>query len=1035
MTVNPPKVSRKGRIESMFSNRTNELFRQHHFEICRRTDLLFGGLLLLEWLVAMGVAYWISPLTWAGAEYQTHVHVWAALFLGGGAAILPALLVYLMPGSVLTRHVVACCQMLFGALFIHLTGGRMETHFHVFGSLALLAFYRDWRVLITGSAVVAADHFLRGMFWPQSVYGVLAVESWRWVEHAGWVVFEDIFLILAITQSDREMREMASRQARLEVTQAEIEQTVQVRTAQLRDKAEQLQTMADQLKGTEEVKEAILRSAGDAIITIDTEGTIGLFNPAAERVFGYAADEVLGKSLARLIPPIFEDASDEHISRYFANEANSKLGVEREINGRRKSGDAFPLELCINQTRVGEKRLFTCILRDLTNRKRIEAELVRARTEAENASRAKGEFLANMSHEIRTPMNGILGMTELALDTELTLEQREYLRTVKSSGEILLNLLNDILDFSKIEAGMLMLDPHDFKLRESLGDMMKTLSLRAHQKGLELLCDIAPNVPEHLVGDSFRLRQVLVNLLGNAIKFTQRGEVVLSVQVDGADPDVLCFAVRDTGIGIPTEKQARVFESFTQADGSTTRHFGGTGLGLAISAQLVGMMDGKLRLSSEVARGSTFYFNARFIRREPDAGDTPRSLAALEGMPVLIVDDNETNRVILEKMLRTVGMVPSCAVDGAKGLAELRRAAASHQPYALVLMDVLMPNLDGFGAIDEIRKDSALAGAAVMMLSSADRGQDVARCRALGVTHYLVKPIQQSELIKAMLRAVGSGSRSGLRPLASDIPGIVVPQPLTILLAEDNEVNRELALNVLRKRGHEVITAQNGREAVDAYEAKPFDVVLMDVQMPEMDGIEATALIRAKEKTTGTHTPIIALTAHAMAGDRERFLASGMDAFVAKPLRSPELFAALDVLTVGKARVARSSRIESAAGESRKSRDVLLDREATLERVEGDRELLSDLIKMFIAQTRKLLSDIRESIGRTDGATLERAAHKLKGTVGTFGARKVVESAQSLEISGRLAQWNGVEETFSRLETQIAQLTWEMQEWNALETV
>jgi PAS domain S-box-containing protein len=382
------------------SDRTTELFEQHHFEICRRTDVLFGWLLIIQWIAAFGVAYWISPLTWAGTESATHIHVWAAAVLGGLAASLPAFLVYFRPGSALTRHVVACGQMLFGVLFIHLTGGRLETHFHVFGSLAMLAFYRDWRVLGTATTLVAADHVLRGLFWPQSVYGVIDPQTWRWMEHAGWVAFEDAFLFIAIAQANREAREVAARQAQLEKTRADIEDTVALRTGELRTQAAALQALMERLQATEALQAAILKSAGDAIITIDAEGVISHFNPAAEQIFAAEASCVLGHNLSTLVPDFYGDNVNPRVSSLFKQTPMTQFGVHRETLGRRWNGDMFPLELLINRTQVGDRSLFTCILRDLTGRKQAEAELVRARTDAENANRAER---VPRQHEPRNP--------------------------------------------------------------------------------------------------------------------------------------------------------------------------------------------------------------------------------------------------------------------------------------------------------------------------------------------------------------------------------------------------------------------------------------------------------------------------------------------------------------------------------------------------------------------------------------------------------------------------------------------------------
>ncbi|MGH9354029.1 MAG: response regulator [Terriglobia bacterium] len=520
-----------------------------------------------------------------------------------------------------------------------------------------------------------------------------------------------------------------------------------------------------------------------------------------------------------------------------------------------------------------------------------------AKETAEAASRAKSEFLANMSHEIRTPMNGVMGMIELALDSSPNVEQAEYLSMARRSAESLLTVINDILDFSKIEAGKLKLDPIDFNLRDSLEETAKTFALRAHEKGLEIICEAGPGVPAAVTGDPTRLRQVITNLMGNALKFTEKGEIVLGVELvsGGGNHARLRFSVKDTGIGIPPKKQNLIFEAFSQADTSTTRKYGGTGLGLTISSRLAQMMGGKIEIESDVGRGSVFSFAADF--GVPAVITTPEQPGAvsLAGVRVLIVDDNATNRRILAETLGRWGMKVGLAESGAAALAALEEADKTGENYEMMLTDSEMPAMDGFALAERVKQNPRLTRSTVMMLTSSGQRGDAARCRDAGLAGYLTKPVRQAELRQAILRALGQAPRKEAplitrHSLRTEAPS----RPLSILLAEDNPVNQKLALRMLEKRGHSVAVAADGRIALSLLEKQPFDLVLMDVQMPEMDGFETTAAIRDKEKTAGGHIPIIAMTAHAMKGDEERCLQVGMDSYVAKPIQAEMLFLAVE---------------------------------------------------------------------------------------------------------------------------------------------
>jgi two-component system sensor histidine kinase/response regulator len=741
--------------DEKITRRASALFEEHRQRIFVRTDHLFAGLMVFQWIAAIGAALWFSPATWEGQYSYVHLHVWTAIFFGGAITVFPAMLAWQASGKAPTRYVIAGSQMLMSALLIDVTGGRLETHFHIFGSLAFLAFYRDWRVFIPATLVVAADHFFRGLYLPQSVFGVLTANPWRWMEHAFWVLFENAFLIRSCLQSVREMKDIAWQRAKLEQTNEVVERTVAERTADL-------------------------------------------------------------------------EAS--------------------------------------------------------------RTDLHQAKIAAEAASEAKSTFLATMSHEIRTPMNGILGLTELVLESELTADQRESLGLVRISAEALLTVINDVLDFSKIEAGKLEFESIPFDLRETLGDTMKTLGFRAQQKDLELVYDVDSDVPETLVGDPGRIRQVLVNLVGNAIKFTEEGEILVTAARESeASGEVLVhFSIADTGMGIASNKQDTIFEAFSQADGSMARKYGGTGLGLTICSRLVETMGGRIWVESEIGHGSVFHFTAKLAVRPSVPPKTSLQPERLQGLSVLIVDDNYTNRRVLHGILARWGMKPTEVESGGAAILALEAAKNSGHPFPLILLDGQMPEIDGFTLARQIQNAPDLVGGTLMMLTSANHIGDASRCRELGISAYSIKPIRPAELLVSICRVLDGSKGIARRMEPQQLAKVEIGRG-RVLLAEDNKVNQTLALRLLKKLGFEVRVVGDGQAALSAIQQEQFELVFMDIQMPLMDGFDATLQIRRNEASTGAHIPIIAMTAHALKGDQERCLSIGMDGYVSKPIRFNEL--------------------------------------------------------------------------------------------------------------------------------------------------
>ncbi|HEY2412071.1 MAG TPA: response regulator [Pirellulaceae bacterium] len=804
---------------------------------------MFAVLMILQWLGAIALALFVSPKSWNGSQSHVHIHVWLALFFGAALASLPVYFAWRFPGRTFTRHIVALAQVMFSSLLIQVSGGRIETHFHVFGSLAFLAFYRDWKVLVPATLLVALDHFVRGVFWPQTVFGVATAAPWRWLEHAAWVVYEDIFLVISCLSGVRDMWLDAVRTAALELVNRE------------------MQEQTEKLESAYTEKHAVVETALDAVISMDREGRITGWNSQAEATFGRTAAEVLGQPVAGTIIPIsFREAHEKGLKRFLETGETNVLNKRIEVRGLHRDGHEFPVELAIAPINSPAAISFCAFARDITDRQEAADALRSAKEAAEAASHAKTAFLANMSHEIRTPLNAILGFTDvLVSQTDATPQQRDYLQTIHDSGRHLLTLINDVLDLSKIEVGQMSMEDLRCSPHEIIAAAVSILRVPAQDRGLMLEYFWKSEIPVTIQTDPARLRQILMNLIGNAIKFTEVGSVQVAARLETEPSPQLIIDVIDTGVGIDAQAAQRIFDPFVQADSSITRRFGGTGLGLSISRRLARLLGGDLAVNSDKGRGSIFTLT-----------------------------------------------VPTGSLEG---VAMAQQAAADLVPVP---------------------------------------------------------------------------TTAGHRPINS-LP------PCRILLVEDGVTNRKLITLVLERAGATVRTAENGQAGVEAFGWEPFDIILMDMQMPVMDGYTATRELRR----LGCTLPIIALTAHAMASDEKKCREAGCSGYMTKPIDRAQLLEAV-ATAIGNRPLAKS--------DDRAAKKTEDNGRPIVSRLPSDDVEFCEVIVEFVDQLEGKLAALNEALADADLARIGELAHWIKGAGGTAGFDELTAPATALEKAAKQCQ-------------------------------
>jgi PAS domain S-box-containing protein len=1004
-----PKIN----TEDPTGRRVGELFGQLEQSVHKEASRVFSWILPCLWVAAVLTAGFAAPGVWT-----QHSALWSAgIAFGLGIVLcgLPWWLAAKRSGLPLTRYAVGAGSMLMCAAFFHLTSGRIEASFCALGMLVLLSLYRDWRVL--GMASVLALLGVAAAIEPS------ARGMWLAAEGAGLILSATAIMLFLIRSNLGDMIVLSAQQAELQAINEMVDNKIARQTAQLKDENSRYQTALQTLSQNEESHRRICECSPIGIFQMDSQGRCTYTNPRWQALMGLKFEESLGDGWLSVIHP--EDLPS--VTQQWISCRMEGRDYSREFRIKTANNNDFRwVQVHMGSMRGDNGKLagFAGTLEDVTKRHQAEENLRRATIDAEAAAKAKSEFLMNMSHEIRTPMNGVIGMSNLLIETDLDTQQAEYVKTIHFSAESLLGIINDILDFSKIEAKKLTFETLDFDLQEAVEGALELVADRAQVKNLELVNFVLPDVPKSLRGDPGRLRQIITNLVGNAVKFTEKGEVVVCVANLGETQTHvdLRFEVKDTGIGIAPEVQSKLFKAFNQADTSTTRKYGGTGLGLAISKQLVEMMGGQIGVDSAPGKGATFWFTVRLEKQSKQVEEITATRRELSDLHILIVDDNATNRKILQHQIRVWRMRSTTAASGEEALYLLRNA--KEDPYNLVLLDMQMPRMDGLELARNIKADSTIPQARLIMLSSLGKMLNEDQLKQAGIDACLVKPVKQAKLFQCLTGSYSfSISRSNEAAPSPNALTVGSASKMRILMAEDNIINQKVAQGHLKKLGYAADVVANGLEALEAVKKIPYDVILMDCQMPEMDGYEATQKIRQyQQENKAKRVYIIAMTAHAMEGAREKCLASGMDDYVTKPLREAEFRSALGrcrLLTctvTGPGKIAKKARPASASTAAQKS---IVDTDMLVAAANEDPEQLQELVELYLAQAKDLMNGLEKAIKTQSPKDVDHFAHKLVGASLACGMTAMIFPLRELERRGREGKLDDAGQFFDQANTYL----------------